>query len=218
MESTVKINGNCQLVAMPVEDYNVLDKVFNPCMDDSDATMYLEFVLNPKINADSTLRLAQKHHYYYFDLPEDGLYVYYKLKIFNGRYIDDDYDGLYYNPIKQVLMFQGKKLQSILDVLSYLDQGGQVIEYIKIPVFSICKLQNCLKELQKKTLTSCNKGLCDQFTSDKQMRDFLFISIYVLENLIEEERFGEASDILKSISSCVPICKNISLTPGCNCK
>lgn len=217
MDVNVKINGNCQLIATPIKDLD-LESVLNPCLSDSDATMFLEFVVSPNLNVNSTLRLSRSLHYYEVNLPEDGLYIYYKLKIFNKRYVEKDYSGLCYDPINEVLMFKNEKLTNILEVLPYLDQGF-TLEYIKVPVFSICRLQNCLMQLQKNSISKCNHGLCDKFDSDKQIRDFLFISIYILENLICEERFGEADDILKSLESCVPICKSISSSKSdCNCK
>lgn len=219
MEVNLKINANCQLVATPI-DNSPIETLLNPCLSDSEAVVFVEFLINPEIDNNKTVRVSETHDYYYYDLPQDGLYVYHKLKIFDKAYVDEDYQGLCYDTLNEKLFFKGVELKDIFDVLPYLDIAEYgILEYIKSPIFSICKLQHCLKELQKKSITQCNKGLCDDFNADRKMRDFLFISIYVLENLIDQERFGEAIEILKSLSSCAPICNNISITKsGCNCK
>lgn len=208
MEVNVKINANCQLVAMPVDD--LLE----------DSTVFVEFLINPTINNNDTIKISKTSEYYSYDLPKDGLYVYHKLRILDKAYTDSDYIGLCYDSDEDTLFFNGSELKNIFDILPYLDMAEYgIIEYVKTPMFSICKLQHCLKELQKKSILQCNKGLCDEFSADKKTRDFLFISIYVLEHLINQERFGEAIDILESLSSCVPICDNVSINKSrCNCK
>lgn len=219
MEANLKINANCQLVATPINFE--LENILNPCSFDSNAIVFLEFLINPDADNNKTIKISKNYDdYYYCDLPSDGLYVYHKLKIFDKAFVDENYMGLCYDSKHNKLIFKGVELKDIFEILPYLDKSDYgVLEYIKSPIFSICKLQNCLKELQKKSITQCRGGLCDNFESDRKLRDFLFISIYVLENLIDQERFGEASDILKSLSSCAPICKNISLNKsGCNCK
>lgn len=219
MEVNLKINANCQLVATPVDDLQIAT-ILNPCISDSESVVFVEFLINPEIDNNKTIRVTDKHEYYYYELPQDGLYVYHKLKIFDKAYVEEDYVGLCYDSINNKLLFKGTELKDVFEILAYLDNAEYgVLEYIKAPVFSICKLQHCLKELQKKSITQCKGGLCDDFDSDRKMRDFLFISIYVLENLISQERFGEASEMIKSLTSCAPICKNISITKsGCNCK
>lgn len=218
MEVNLKINANCQLVATPVDDLQINNT--NDSNVSSESTVFVEFLINPEIDNNKTIRVSNKNEYYYYELPQDGLYVYHKLKIFNKEYVEEDYIGLCYDSINGKLFFKGVELKDIFEILVYLDNAEYgIIEYIKAPIFSICKLQYCLKELQKKSMIQCKKGLCDEFDSDRKMRDLIFISIYVLENLISQERFGEALEIIKSLSTCVPICKNISITKsGCNCK
>lgn len=219
MNVNLKLNANCQLVATPIDDW-LIDNILDPFASDSEAVVFVEFVVNPKIDSNNTIRVSSTHQYYYYDLPQDGLYVYYKLKIFEKSYVDNNYSGLCYDSKNDILLFKGVELKDVLEILPGIEQAEfGVLDYIKSPIFSICKLQHCLKEMQKKSISQCNNGLCDKSDSDRKMRDFLFITIYVLENLICQERFGEANEILNSVSSCVPICKNISITKsGCNCQ
>lgn len=219
MNVNLKLNANCQLVATPIDDL-LLDNVLDPCASDSEAVVFVEFVVNPKINSNTTIRVSDTHEYYCYDLPYDGLYVYYKLKIFEKSYVESGYNGLCFDSQSGKLLFKGTELKDVIEILPGIEQAEYgVLDYIKSPIFSICKLQHCLKDMLKNSISQCNNGLCDKSREDSKMKDFLFISIYVIENLICQERFGEADDILNAISSCVPICKNISITKsGCNCQ
>jgi len=223
MEVDLKINANCQLVATPI-DVSQIDAVLNPCAVDTEATVFVEFLIGPDGTGNDTIKVSFEPDYYIYDLKVDGLYVYHKLKIFDKAYVDDDYQGLCYDSKNNKLLFKGTELKDVIELIPYLEYADYgILEYIKAPMFSICKLNNCLKELLKKSISQCNKRVgnvsCDDFDESKKLRDFLFISVHVLENLILQERYGEAMDILNSIRSCTPICDNISITKsGCNCK
>lgn len=219
MEVNIKINAKCQLVATPIDNLQI-EQLLSPYTSTEDAVVYLEFLINSDIDNNKTIKVSKGDEYYCYDLPIDGLYVYHKLKIFDRSYVDKDYVGLCFDCKTNQLFFKTKPLKDIKDILPYLDMADfGVLDYIKAPVFSICKLHNCLKELQKKSIIQCNKEFCADFNIDRKMIDFLFVSIYVIEHLIEQEKYGEAIDILKALTSCTPICNNVLLNkPGCNCK
>ena len=219
MEVKLKINANCQLVASPISTPN-MDDILNPCMYDSESTVFVEFLVNPNIKSNDSVKVSLEPDHYVYDLDLDGLYVYYKLEVFAKNNVDADYKGLCYDVDTQTLFFQNQELKDIVDILPYIDYADYgVLDYIKEPVFSICKLQYCLKSLVKDSLDQCSSNLCEDSSESRKTRDFLFITICVLENLIAQERFGEAMDILESITTCIPLCKKVKMTKsGCNCK
>jgi hypothetical protein len=222
MEIDLKINANCQLVATPIDA--LLETIAKPYEVDVEDTVFVEFLIGPDNIANDTIKVSFEPDYYIYDLKSDGLYVYHKLKIFDNVHVDENYQGLCYDSKNNKLLFKGTELKDIVEIIPYLEHADYgILEYVKAPMFSICKLNNCLKELLKKSILECNKKIgnisCDDFDENKKLRDFLFISIHVLENLIIQERYGEAMDILNSIRSCTPICDNISIIKsGCNCK
>ena len=208
MRPNFRINANGELVVYPL------------CITDEEDTTkvyYLEFLDNETINQNDTLKLSDTSDYYIYKLPEDGMYIYYKLCIYSKESKPSDYEGLYYDEESDELMFQNEVLNNIADVLPYLEMG-YVRDWFKIEVFSILKLQNCLLSLQKSQLIDKYNKQCGS-SQEYQFLNFLFISIYVLENLIQERRFGEAIDILNMISSCDGMCnKNTAKNSKCNCK
>ena len=57
--------------------------------------------------------------------------------------------------------------------------------------------------------------MCKQ--TDEEEFKFLFISVNLLEKLIECEKYHQAEKILNSISTCTSICSNIKYNKKCNC-
>ena len=114
MEVNLKINANCQLVATPI-DNSPIETLLNPCLSDSEAVVFVEFLINPEIDNNKTVRVSETHDYYYYDLPQDGLYVYHKLKIFDKAYVEEDYQGLCYDTLNEKLFFKGVELKDIFE-------------------------------------------------------------------------------------------------------
>ena len=87
-------------------------------------------------------------------------------------------------------------------------------------MFTICNLNQCLIALQKKAifagLKNCNYGVCEENKSLKLQRDFLFISVYVLDYLIEIGNYLEAQRILEALSTCGNLC-NDNMLMNNNC-
>ena len=172
----------------------------------------MEFLVGPGINSEETIRVSKERDDYVYPLQRDGLHVYYIVKLSEDEDATIKYNnGLYY---------EGKpiNIKEFLDILSNLD-SDDIEDYSMRLVFSICNLRRCLVELQRNFNNDCRKGFCNKTDATKQMRDFLFISIYILETLICQERYSEATDILDSLSSCSYICNSVSYKKtGCNCK
>ena len=121
-------------------------------------------------------------------------------------------------------MFGDEEIINPEDIINKLDISYGIIDYYEYPIFSLCKLENCILSLEKNIIlnesndylgtVNCNKN--DQI---KKQRDFLFITLFVLKNLICQERFVEAKEVLDSISSCESLCeslKNSKSNCGCN--
>lgn len=244
MKVNVDITKNCKLVAQGVDEKkkvymefyrllhpcevdaeslsNELNNILNPCETIYDGkTVYVEFVIYEDGNSGFYIS-ENLDNEFVFDLPKDGLYAYYKIKIYKKEYIEDATNNKFYYDDK--IMFGDEEIVNPEDIINKLDISYGIIDYYEHPIFSLCKLENCILSLEKNTIlnesndylgtANCNKN--DQI---KKQRDFLFITLFVLKNLICQKRFVEAKEVLDSISSCESLCENLKNTKsncGCN--
>lgn len=228
METKLSINDKCELIATPViteENIlnNVLDSVLDPCFvpeeSESKNTIYLEFLLSSEIkNPIKTAKISTNRDFYVYPLKTDGLYVYYLMEITTVP--ENKNKGLYYNLKESDLYLNGKvvnDLTYLVEVIPTLNEGEGLIDFLSEEIFSICKLKKCLLELQKQSISTYKSGKCKNIDSNKHNRDFLFISIYILENLICNERYTEAIEIVKSIEGCGINCNSSTNKTRCNC-
>ena len=87
-------------------------------------------------------------------------------------------------------------------------------------VFSICKLRECLLNVEKdaihKFLYTCNNTgkTCKEMSN---IADFLLVSVFVLEQLICVGDYVEATRILSIINNGCGICDTDTKTLDCNC-
>lgn len=244
MKVNVDITKNCKLVAQGVDEKkkvymefyrllhpcevdveslsNELNNILNPCETIYDGkTVYVEFVIYEDGNSGFYIS-ENLDNEFVFDLPKDGLYAYYKIKIYKKEYIEDATNNKFYYDDK--IMFGNEEIINPEDIINKLDISYGIIDYCEHLIFSLCKLENCILSLEKNTIlnesndylgtANCNKN--DQI---KKQRDFLFITLFVLKNLICQKRFVEAKEVLDSISSCESLCENLKNTKsncGCN--
>lgn len=244
MKVNVDITKNCKLVAQGVDEKkkvymefyrllhpcevdveslsNELNNILNPCETIYDGkTVYVEFVIYEDGNSGFYIS-ENLDNEFVFDIPKDGLYAYYKIKIYKKEYIEDATNNKFYYDDK--IMFGDEEIINPEDIVNKLDISYGIIDYCEHPIFSLCKLENCVLSLEKNTIlnesndylgtANCNKN--DQI---KKQRDFLFITLFVLKNLICQKRFVEAKEVLDSISSCESLCENLKNTKsncGCN--
>lgn len=85
--------------------------------------------------------------------------------------------------------------------------------------FSISKFRDCVLTLEKETLLNYSAKCSTSVKSeDKKLRDLLMIAIFVLENLIcDDKRYPEAQEILDSMwNECGHFCSKVN--NNCNCK
>lgn len=234
MDANVYINNKCELVVEPdifeegeksLIEWEVY-KMINRCSSDNishDKGVYVEFLVSSNTKIKDTIVISKERGFYTFPIPNDGFYIYYCIKTVDSEQITDlikeGFDGLYYDVTTNNLIFQQKpvtdyeKLISALPTL--LNEKEGVSDYIEKYAFSICNLKKCLIELQKESVNKYNS--CDKMNELIKLRDLLFISIYVLETLIYQERFSEAMDVLNSINACNSFCTNIPIKSKSNC-
>lgn len=108
-------------------------------------------------------------------------------------------------------------LESIDDIPADVDADSSETE-----LFTIWNLRNCLLEYEKHIirdgLSNCKSGsICKNVSSDRQMADFLLITVFVIENLVCSLKYNEAAEIVEKIQGCNGICKETSKTKKCNC-
>lgn len=158
-----------------------------------------------------------------FHFPKDGTFVYYKFLVPTIDHLlkEIDDDKKEYKTSNQLFYYNKKFYYTKRDfdgntevdeILRYciqvnLDelwtyQGTQTFSFQKI-LFSVCKLQKCLVNLQKQILESsggCNE--CDLDSSLRFKRDFLLSALYVFDYLKDRHNFEEAQRILDQMSDC----------------
>lgn len=220
MKTRLSINENCELVVSPYHDKckEILDDTLNPGDTVVHNNYYIEFVVSPNIDSNKTLRILNTRDYYTCPIPKDGLYVYYIIEVLTEADVPEDYKDLYYDSDKCELMFNNKPLKNIIDIVPYLQVGSGAVAYKEIPIFSLCKLRKCIIRLQQESLNDCHSKKCNKDNDTRRTKDFLFISLYVLENLVCQERYLEASNILESLTSCNSICEDSTYkTRNCGC-
>lgn len=203
----IAINSNCELIATPPEFITSQD------------SYYLEFIYNPSINPEDTMKISNNRDYYQQELYEDGLYVYHFIEMpaKHALISPDEYPDLYYDEDSGEIMLDNK-VADLNTIISRYTSNSTIstgeIKYIEIPIFSICKLKNCILNIQKHNLINCKSNKCTSPIDD--VNGFLFISLYVLEALISEGKYAEADEILSAVNTCNLVCKNRS-TKKCNC-
>lgn len=93
----------------------------------------------------------------------------------------------------------------------------QTFSFQKV-VFSVCKLQKCLVNLQKQIIDnpkSCNE--CSSTSSVRYRRDFLLSALYVLDYLKDRRNYDEAQRIIDNISGCGSLCEDLTNNNDCGC-
>lgn len=221
METKISINNDGELIAQSgrSEDAIALEKLIYPCGEFGVNTYYVEFVVNNNMNSNDTVRISKDREIYKLQLPKDGWYIYYVISVLDESSVSDDYVDLYYDSTIGKLMFKKKAVTNIADIIPYLSISSGVIEYEDIHVFSLYNFRKCIMKTELNNVHKCNKSSkgCKPEES-KSYDNFLFISLYVLETLICQERYSEASDILERLESCGITCDDIKInTQNCGC-
>lgn len=213
------INTKCELLVVPKTELKDLGFV------------YLEFLISDKVDALSTLSISSDPDVYRYFFEKDGLYMYYRLKVPTKNTLDEISQSygtrLYYDSDSNKLMIgntaviKSEQLEDVVDDDNINITYG-VVEIVEEPIFSICRISACLENLQRKYIFEGHPDLtgskCKE-DSDKNIRDFLFSSIFILRLLIRQQRYEEALRILESINNCETICNSTYTSRsscGCN--
>lgn len=196
--------------------------------------MYFEFLEGPGINTITTQKVSSFNNLntYKQNLDDDGLFMYYCLQvktkeslIRNNPQIDlsipvycDYINGRWVLYNGDEIVDTNEKLSVILENKTE-DNVGFAIK----PIFSICHLHKCLEDKLRAnifdTLKTCDQyPMCNKDSYDDFIRNFLFSTVFILRQLICQERYAEATRILDSINRCEGICNNTrSNFNKCNC-
>lgn len=231
-------NCSCELIAIDNTEYSImLDKlIFIEFLCyfayDDDETSLLPIKKSKKISSYNST------NNYKYVTDYDGRYIYSKYGVYNPEALLDS--GEY--KLKDKVFYYNNEIYLGLSNVSLLDNinsstaklisnwytlkdyiGTNIDYYYSTELFTFCKLNKCVINYQKQTLfkkiESCNK-ICKE-DNKKSLRDFLFISVYILDYLVCTGNYAEAQRILESLSACGELCNDsvfISSTTNCNCK
>lgn len=232
---------SCELIAIDNTEYStMLDKlIFIEFLCyfayDDDETSLFPIKKSKKV---SSYNSTNNYKCYKYVTDYDGRYIYSKFGIYNPEalldngeyklkdkifyYEDNVYLGLSnVSSLKDINTSTAKLISNWYTLKDYI--GTNIDYYYTTELFTFCKLNKCVINYQKQTLfkkvESCNK-ICKE-DNEKSLRDFLFISVYILDYLVCTGNYAEAQRILESLSACGELCNDsvfISSTTNCNCK
>lgn len=230
MNINIYTNDTCNIVSNDSNvysndiDYRIIEFALNSA--DGDNYNNVELTVNcPTLNDKNKLVYQQEYNYHYI-MPNDGIFVYYKLQVYTLDSITDVNNAIYYDTENSKLMYNNIELTDYSIVQELINnKAAGLIDGFYQKLFSICKLKQCLSKLQKQAffdgLNNCGNNwelACTGYNIDKSKRDFLFISLWILEELICKEKFEEAQDIIDKLSTCSGVCDNLNTnTKNCKC-
>lgn len=163
---------------------------------ESDGSEYIGFITNPNM---STTQIENSKKKFGPDAP------------YLHNLVADGLTTIHYAPYTEE--WDKMSTEDILDIKD--PSNWEEFE----PFLCICNLRRCLHGIIKEDLSNCVTGKCNKYNTDTKTRDFLFISMYIIEHLLDEDRILEAEGILEKIGYCIPICKNFIMESNdCNCK
>lgn len=176
--------------------------------------VFIEFLVGKNIDSNDSSKFTTEYEDFAYNLPKDGWYEYYKIEVPKTSNSTLWYDNGVLKEGNSVIT----DYSIIPDKISFTSYPYKSFSKVE---FSVCNLQNCVVNLQRKAIfegiKNCNIGACEKNSQVKQQRDFLFISLYVIEHLICRGKFSEAESILDGLSSCDSLCSDSSLKSNCNC-
>ena len=209
---------NCELITVDNTEYStMLDKlIFIEFLcyfayDDDEASL-LPIKKSKKI---SSYNSDNNYRCYKYITDYDGRYIYTKYGIYNIEALLDN--GEY--KLKDKIFYYNDEIYLGLSNVSSLDNINSSTAKLISNWYTLKDYINYQKQTLFKKIESCNK-ICKE-DNEKSLRDFLFISVYVLDYLVCIGNYAEAQRILESLSACGELCNDsvfISSTTNCNCK
>lgn len=148
---------------------------------------------------------------------------YYNKQFYNGlsdiEFTETTIESVLENHINEIIN-NAEVIDNYLNIWESIKIGNstQTFSFQQI-IFSMCELQKCLVNLQKKTLLETKNCLeCDTNTSIRYKRDFLLSALYVLDYLKDRKNYDEAQRILDNLSTCDNLCGDeLNLNNNCGC-
>lgn len=193
----------------------------------SENIAFVQFVFSEKYDTADSIVVSDTPIDYSYRLSNDGMYNYYHIAIWKTN-SDISGEGIYYDKTDGIVYTDGSGKTSALELSelykcineSNSETNYCILDIFYKPVFSICKLSACLSDLQRKFIFEGqrNNGLVCEDEHSKLSRDFLFATIYILKDLIKQQRYEEADRIIQSINWCTPLCKFDSTYNYCGCR
>lgn len=231
----LSINSACELVAEDLTNYDSFE--FNNVKYDSHITVEGIVGIRDKVADLSTINcrgfVKLPNHTFQnitkIKFPKDGTFTYYKILVPKLSHFENLLsECLFYNDDKNSNNYGQICFKDSLDKEKVIPPTHlvELIELSNLPnviyfeqiVFTACKLQKCLVNLQRKTVNDVLCGTCRNNTVDVQNRDLLLSAMYVLDYLKDRSEFEKAQEILDNMGMC-QLCEDISLDNskcGCN--
>lgn len=186
--------------------------------------VYLEFLVGENIDCMKNIIVTDCPDLFRYNLDDDGLYMYYRLGIYTKDYLEGHYeDKLYYDTDTNKIMLGEEEIKTSAQLEAIVEDAEteySIVEFLAEPIFSICRLSQCLFNYQREfVLEGCSGGtLKCKNNSNAFAREFLFSTVFILRQLIRQQRYEEALRILRSVEKCNGLCKDTkSVTKKCNC-
>lgn len=186
-----------------------------------DTVSWIEFVTNSKTNVIYDKLSVGSLTPTSIVLPNDGCYIYYKIKVYNlehpGVHIDGSWkienkiiqynNALYIgeSDIDDISNFEAnvKPVINYLDVLQYT-----TLDSTQYSFAIISELEQCAINYKN----SKHLGDCDSMDVYKE---FLLISWLILKELIQSKQWQEVQDILDTLHTCSDICEQPKICKSC---
>ena len=228
------INQSCELIVEDITNYN--SDEFDDIEYDSHISIEGLVALRDDVADISTINCTEfckrsthpEARFSRFSFPKDGTFTYYKILIPKLTHFTKEFDTyLYYNNQEGTESFgnlvykhDGKEEIVFPTQLRYIAELSNLVNVICVEkiIFTACKLQKCLVNLQRKILKNTLSGTCNKNTADVENRDFLLSAMYVLDYLKDRAEYDKAQEIIDNLPMC-QICDSNSLDIvdcGCN--
>lgn len=196
-----------------------------------DGYVYLEFIENANTDSIETIQISNEPPILYkLQLSADGLYIYNRMQVLTKNMIAESeapFEGkIYYNELDGMLYYGHTAITTSEELVKLINRESisalsGIIDYVSYPVFSITRINKCLSDYQRRFIfESCNTDIkyCNDNKTAKFNRDFLFSTVFVLRQLIKEQRYEEATRILQTVNNCNSICKDVYSKNTCCCR
>lgn len=171
-----------------------------------------------------------------FNVEDDGYYIVHHFVLPTREWYDDflkstDAElaefisgGIYFiedNKLKKVV--NGETVEAEVRELLERNYEGTNILHCKIDLFYNGNLQQCYinycKKLFDALIDGCNHCNKDNYSDDIYARDFIWMTLNIIDYLVGFKQFMEAERLIEQFKSCGGFCQKVStqVHAGCGC-